>query len=269
MPGTQNVRGRTCTQNCTHAMSGLCSLRLEEVLPQVFYSGLSLASPCWKLRGHEWGLERYRVWESRRGLNQLCIKGPKCLYLKMFSLGKSRFFSEGSSAFLRKNEPDWHSGALPWGERGWSSPFHVQMFNTLLFSGWHSTLLLPGPQVLNLSGSVSPDNKLLLREWEIRSHLTVTGEHRKLGVLSIPCPDFPTISFSSSRLLLPCYLRPVIPVKTFVYLHTCTGLLGSSASSMMSYLSIAPTTVCLWGHLISSKWYVCFSFLFSLFGVNF
>ena len=158
MPGTQNASGHTYIQNCTRTMSGLCSLRIE-VLPQVFHSGLSLASPCWKLCGHQWGLAGCRVW----GLNQLCVKGPKCLYLKMFSLGKFRFSSEGSSACLKKNEPDWHSGAVHWGgKRLRLILLHADIQHSRVFSlAFHSSFSrAPSPKPLRLSFSrqqISPE----------------------------------------------------------------------------------------------------------------
>lgn len=147
-------------------------------------------------------------------------------------------------------------------------------FQHSLFSAEHSTLLLPGPQVLNLFGSVSLGNKPPLGGGRyIVSHLTVMGEHRKVGKLNIPCPDFPTISFSSSRLYIPCYLKAHNSCNDVCVLtHRYFRHSGLPSSSMMSSQSLLQLHYCLQGlkyHLISLKWYGCFSFLFSLFGGNF
>ena len=100
------------------------------------------------------------------------------------------------------------------------------------------------------------------------------GEYRKPGFLNTLCPDFSTISPSSSSLYLPCSLVAHNSCNNF-HVLTHTHVLWILRFTFLLYnelFVIAPTTIYPWGHkchLISSQWYECFYFLFSLFGAIF
>lgn len=184
--------------------------------------------------------------ECRRVVGEsikLVVMGPKCPYVMLFSLGTFRFSCEGSSAYLKKNEPDWHS-ELYVGKKDWGSPFCMETFNPLCFQLSIPLLFFSGGPKSCTSWLSLSRQQPLLREWGLHSHWIVMGEWKKQGLLNVAHPDFPIIPCFSfqSCLHLPRYLEPVIPTVTFMYLHTHMHThiyprhLSSLSSSVMCYL---------------------------------